>query len=181
MLAASIFHFGEHTVAEAKAVMAARGHHRAHCVAVQRMTRMTQMEYRRLGRTGIKVSVLSFGSWVTFDTQMKDDLAMECMQAAHDAGCNFFDNAEVYAGGESEAIMGRVLDRARLAALVVRADDEGVLGHPRRPEHAQHAEPQVPDARHRRLAGAARASTSSTSSTATAPIPTRRSRRRCGR
>lgn len=67
------------------------------------------MEYRRLGRTGIKVSVLSFGSWVTFDAQMKDDLAMECMQAAHDAGCNFFDNAEVYAGGESEAIMGRVL------------------------------------------------------------------------
>ena len=47
---------------------------------------MTQMEYRRLGRTGIKVSVLSFGSWVTFDAQMKDDLAMECMQAAYDAG-----------------------------------------------------------------------------------------------
>ena len=67
------------------------------------------MEYRRLGRTGLRVSVLSFGSWVTFDAQMKDDLAMECMQAAYDAGCNFFDNAEVYAGGESEAIMGRVL------------------------------------------------------------------------
>ncbi len=70
---------------------------------------MTEMQYRRLGRTGIKVSVLSFGSWVTFDNQLKDDLAMECMQAARDAGCNFFDNAEVYAGGESEAIMGRVL------------------------------------------------------------------------
>jgi voltage-dependent potassium channel beta subunit len=67
------------------------------------------MEYRRLGKAGVKVSVLSFGSWVSFDTQLKDDLAMECMQAAHDAGCNFFDNAEVYAGGESEAIMGRVL------------------------------------------------------------------------
>jgi voltage-dependent potassium channel beta subunit len=67
------------------------------------------MEYRRLGRTGIKLSVLSFGSWVTFDQQMKDDVAMECMQAARDAGCNFFDNAEAYAGGESEAIMGRVL------------------------------------------------------------------------
>jgi voltage-dependent potassium channel beta subunit len=53
--------------------------------------------------------VLSFGSWVTFDNQMKDDLAMACMQAAHDAGCNFFDNAESYAGGESEAIMGRVI------------------------------------------------------------------------
>ena len=67
------------------------------------------MTYRRLGRAGIKVSVFSFGSWVSFDNQLKDDLALECMQAARDAGCNFFDNAEVYAGGESEAIMGRVL------------------------------------------------------------------------
>ena len=65
-----------------------------------------EMEYRRLGRTGIKVSVLSFGSWVTFDTQLQVDLALECMQAAHDAGCNFFDNAEAYAGGKSEQIMG---------------------------------------------------------------------------
>jgi voltage-dependent potassium channel beta subunit len=68
-----------------------------------------KMIYRRLGRSGLQVSVLSFGSWVSFDNQMKDDMAMECMQAAHDAGCNFFDNAEVYAAGESEAIMGRVL------------------------------------------------------------------------
>jgi voltage-dependent potassium channel beta subunit len=67
------------------------------------------MVYRRLGRSGLKVSVLSFGSWVSFDTQMKDDLAMECMQTAYDAGCNFFDNAEAYAAGESEAIMGRVI------------------------------------------------------------------------
>lgn len=66
----------------------------------------TDMEYRRLGRTGIKVSVLSFGSWVTFDTQLQIDLALECMQAAHDAGCNFYDNAEAYAGGKSEQIMG---------------------------------------------------------------------------
>ena len=67
------------------------------------------MEYRRLGPTGLKVSVLSFGSWVTFDNQLDDSLALECMAAAGEAGCNFFDNAEVYAGGESEAIMGRVL------------------------------------------------------------------------
>jgi voltage-dependent potassium channel beta subunit len=67
------------------------------------------MEYRRLGRTGIKVSVLSFGSWVTFDTQVAVDAAVECMQAAHDAGCNFFDNAEAYAGGRSEEIMGQAL------------------------------------------------------------------------
>ena len=68
------------------------------------------MEYRRLGRSGLQVSVLSFGSWVTFDTQMKDDAAIECMSAARDAGCNFFDNAEAYAGGESEAIMGRAIE-----------------------------------------------------------------------
>jgi voltage-dependent potassium channel beta subunit len=71
------------------------------------MTNSKKMIYRHLGRSGLQVSVLSFGSWVSFDNQMKDDLAMECMQTAFDAGCNFFDNAEAYAGGESEAIMGR--------------------------------------------------------------------------
>jgi voltage-dependent potassium channel beta subunit len=70
-----------------------------------------KMEYRRLGRSGIKVSVLGFGSWVTFDNQLDDDLAVDCMQAAHDAGCNFFDNAEAYANGESERIMGDALRR----------------------------------------------------------------------
>jgi voltage-dependent potassium channel beta subunit len=70
-----------------------------------------KMKYRRLGRSGLQVSVLSFGSWVTFDTQLKDDLALDCMQTAYDAGCNFFDNAEAYAGGESEAIMGRVIEK----------------------------------------------------------------------
>jgi voltage-dependent potassium channel beta subunit len=69
------------------------------------------MEYRRLGPAGIKVSVLSFGSWVTFDTQLAVDAALDCMQAAHDAGCNFFDNAEAYAGGKSEEIMGEALRR----------------------------------------------------------------------
>ena len=68
----------------------------------------SKMQYRRLGRSGLKVSVLSFGSWVTFDTQMGDQMALECMQAAYEAGCNFFDNAEGYAGGKSEAQMGRV-------------------------------------------------------------------------
>jgi len=69
------------------------------------------MEYRRLGSTGVRVSVLSFGSWVTFGNQMNTDLALECMQAAHDAGCNFFDNAESYAQGESETVMGEALRR----------------------------------------------------------------------
>ncbi|MGI9601142.1 MAG: potassium channel beta subunit family protein [Acidimicrobiales bacterium] len=67
------------------------------------------MEYRRLGSAGLKVSVLSFGSWVTFDNQLDTNLALDCMQAAYDAGVNFFDNAEVYAGGESERIMGKAL------------------------------------------------------------------------
>jgi len=71
----------------------------------------TKMQYRRLGRSGLQVSLLSFGSWVTFDNQLNDDLALECMQVAREAGCNFFDNAEAYAGGESEAIMGRVIEQ----------------------------------------------------------------------
>ncbi len=73
------------------------------------MANDSQMEYRRLGNTGVKVSVLSFGSWVTFSNQLDTDLALECMQAAHDAGCNFFDNAESYAGGNSEVVMGKAL------------------------------------------------------------------------
>ncbi len=67
------------------------------------------MTYRRMGRTGLRLSVLSFGSWVTFGDQLDDELATACMTAARDAGVNFFDNAEAYAGGDSERIMGRVL------------------------------------------------------------------------
>src|SRR5215207_9640852 len=67
------------------------------------------MQYRRLGRSGLKVSVLSFGSWVTFGSQLDVGLARDCLAAAHDAGVNFFDNAEVYAGGQSEAIMGKAI------------------------------------------------------------------------
>jgi voltage-dependent potassium channel beta subunit len=67
------------------------------------------MEYRRLGRSGLQVSVLSFGSWVTFGTQLDTGLARDCIGAAVDAGCNFFDNAEAYAGGESERIMGQAI------------------------------------------------------------------------
>jgi voltage-dependent potassium channel beta subunit len=66
----------------------------------------TPMQYRRLGGTGLKVSVLSFGSWVTFGSQLDTGLARDCMAAAWERGVNFFDNAEVYAGGRSEQIMG---------------------------------------------------------------------------
>jgi voltage-dependent potassium channel beta subunit len=72
---------------------------------------MTAMNYRRLGHSGLKVSELSLGSWVTYGNQMGTDVARECMAAAYDAGVNFFDNAEVYAKGESEIIMGEALKR----------------------------------------------------------------------
>ena len=69
------------------------------------------MEYRNLGRTGIKVSELSLGSWITFKNQVDVDAAVEIMAAAYDLGVNFFDNAEAYAGGKSEEVMGEVLKR----------------------------------------------------------------------
>jgi voltage-dependent potassium channel beta subunit len=71
------------------------------------------MEYRHLGRAGIRVSELSFGSWVTFHTQADVDAAKEMMAAAYDAGVNFFDNAEAYAGGKSEEIMGTALKQLK--------------------------------------------------------------------
>jgi voltage-dependent potassium channel beta subunit len=71
------------------------------------------MEYRFLGRSGLQVSALSLGSWITFGIQVDEDVAYDCMRAAFDAGVNFFDNAEVYAGGKAEILMGKVLKRAR--------------------------------------------------------------------
>ena len=67
------------------------------------------MEYRRLGHSGLQVSVLSFGSWVSFGNQIDTGAAVECLAAACDGGMNFFDNAEAYAGGESERIMGAAI------------------------------------------------------------------------
>ncbi|MEF8815234.1 MAG: aldo/keto reductase [Salinibacter sp.] len=67
------------------------------------------MEYRSLGSSGLKVSALSFGSWVTFGDQVDVDRAAECMQIAYDHGVNFFDNAEAYAGGQSERMMGTII------------------------------------------------------------------------
>lgn len=67
------------------------------------------MEYRRLGKSGLQVSEMSFGSWITFGTQIGKDSATELMAHAYDHGVNFFDNAEVYADGKSELLMGEVL------------------------------------------------------------------------
>ena len=69
------------------------------------------MEYRNMGKTGLQLSTLSFGSWVTFHKQIDDRIADELMGIAYDQGVNFFDNAEVYAAGESEKMMGRVLSK----------------------------------------------------------------------
>lgn len=69
------------------------------------------MEYRNLGKSGLQLSVLSFGSWVSFHKQIDDTIADELMGIAYDKGINFFDNAEVYALGESEKMMGRALKK----------------------------------------------------------------------
>lgn len=67
------------------------------------------MEYRRLGRSGLKVSALSLGAWVTYGGQVGEKTAQECMVAAREAGVNFFDNAEGYAEGNAETVMGNVI------------------------------------------------------------------------
>lgn len=69
------------------------------------------MNYRRLGKAGIKLSELSYGAWVTFGTPQAEEIQEQCMAAAYDAGINFFDNAEVYAGGQAEVLMGRILKK----------------------------------------------------------------------
>jgi len=69
------------------------------------------MEYRRLGKSGLQVSALSFGSWITFANQIGDNIAEECMKVAYDNGVNFFDNAEAYASGKSEIVMGNILKK----------------------------------------------------------------------
>ena len=71
------------------------------------------MQYRRLGKSGLQLSVLSFGSWVSFAKQIDDKKAEQLMSYAYDNGVNFFDNAEIYALGESEHMMGRVLKKKK--------------------------------------------------------------------
>ncbi|UII23583.1 potassium channel beta subunit family protein [Fulvivirga ligni] len=69
------------------------------------------MEYNRLGKSGLQISRLSFGSWLTFGKQIGDNTAEDLMRIAYDGGINFFDNAEAYAGGKSEEVMGEVLSK----------------------------------------------------------------------
>jgi voltage-dependent potassium channel beta subunit len=69
------------------------------------------MEYRSLGRSGLRVSALSYGAWVTFADQIDEDVAAACLKTAYAAGVNFFDNAEAYAGGRAEIMMGEIIKR----------------------------------------------------------------------
>ena len=70
------------------------------------------MQYRFLGKSGLQVSALSLGAWLTYGGQVGEDVTLACMQAAYDAGVNFFDNAEAYAWGNAEIVMGNVIKKA---------------------------------------------------------------------
>lgn len=70
------------------------------------------MEYRYLGKSGLQVSALSLGAWVTYGGQVGEEIAHQCMETAIKAGVNFFDNAEAYADGEAETVMGKVIKKA---------------------------------------------------------------------
>ena len=77
--------------------------------STHRPPKFANMEYRRMGNTGLQLSELSFGSWITFGNQIEDNTSGRLLDMAYDAGINFFDNAEVYANGASEEVMGRLL------------------------------------------------------------------------
>lgn len=90
------------------------------------------VEYRRLGRAGLKLSALSLGAWVTYGGQVGEKVAQECMAAAYEAGVNFFDNAEAYAGGNAEIVMGKVIKQLgwRRESIVVSTKSSGVARDP---------------------------------------------------
>ena len=77
------------------------------------------MHYRRLGRTGIKLSEISLGAWVTFGAQIDDHTASDLIHEAYDLGVNFFDNADVYAGGRAEEVMGKAISDLSRETLVI--------------------------------------------------------------
>jgi voltage-dependent potassium channel beta subunit len=87
------------------------------------------MEYRIMGNTGLQLSVLSFGSWVTFAKQFQEKTAEQLMSMAYDNGVNFFDNAEVYALGESERLMGKVLKKKKWDRTSYTVSSKVYFGH----------------------------------------------------
>ena len=137
------------------------------------------MEYRRLGKSGLKVCEFSFGAWVTFGKQVGEDDAASIMSYAYDNGINFFDNAEGYEQGNAEVVMGEALKALKLVARQLCGVLEGVLG--RRQADAEGPQPQACDGSGACGAEASAGSTISTSISATGPTSTRRSKRRCGR
>jgi aryl-alcohol dehydrogenase-like predicted oxidoreductase len=142
------------------------------------------MEYRRLGPSGLQLSELSLGSWVTYHNQVGAAAAREMLAAAMDAGVNFFDNAEVYAKGQSEIVMGeafKALGWPRLHYVVSTKFFWGPRPRRQRGQPQGHAQPQVPDAGDRRARCGGCSSTSSTWSSAIGPTRRRRSRRPSGR
>jgi aryl-alcohol dehydrogenase-like predicted oxidoreductase len=86
------------------------------------------MEYRFLGNTGLKVSSLSLGAWVTMGEQIDLDLSYKIMSAAFENGINFFDNAEAYAAGEAEIVMGKVIKKAGMETFGFGFVDKNILG-----------------------------------------------------
>ncbi len=77
------------------------------------------MHYRRLGRSGLKVSEIALGSWVTFGAQVDEQASIDLMHAAHDSGVNFFDNADIYANGDAERVMGKGLKSLSRESVVI--------------------------------------------------------------
>lgn len=77
------------------------------------------IEYRRMGQYGLKVSELSLGAWITFGGQVGEDVARECIRAAYDAGINYFDNADIYSGGNAEVVMGNVIKDMKRTDLII--------------------------------------------------------------
>ena len=77
------------------------------------------MHYRRLGRSGLKISEISLGSWVTIGSQVDEQTSIDLFQVAYDAGVNFFDNADIYANGQAEVVMGKAIQALPREALVL--------------------------------------------------------------
>ncbi|KAJ5223393.1 Potassium channel voltage-dependent beta subunit KCNAB-like protein [Penicillium chermesinum] len=75
------------------------------------MSDLPEMQYRHLGKTGLKVSVISLGSWLTYGGHVGNEIAFDCMKAAYDAGINFFDTAEVYSAGQAEVVLGEAIKK----------------------------------------------------------------------
>src|SRR6202049_2915889 len=112
------------------------------------------MNYRRLGKAGVKVSELSLGSWVTFGDQITDDVAEALMTKAYEGGINFFDNAEGYASGRSELVMGKILRKLgwpRDTWLVSSKVFFGSAQHPQKPNQCGLSRKHVFEACHAAL------------------------------